>query len=270
MSVDPIADTETVKLALPDEEFARPAKPAPAQRFALSPVDLYMPDDYISFCLLFPLSTTSEKGRFYSSLKAALSPTLSEIPSIGGYLTPEDGAAGGKVPIKVDNDYGIKFFYRDSTDPESRPHFEYSYPELKQDHFPCSVFDPRLIATVPSCVAKPDKAVMTAQANFIHGGLVLSVSAHHRAADVTTVGTVLKVWAKHTTMTDMAKCNDSDVAIDDLTPRLMDTTPMRKGLVGAQLKVFPGCKVRESKSDTPSQARDRRHSPTSSGPTTSV
>lgn len=243
-----MADTITVKPAKPAPamtitETVKPTKPAPAQRIALSPVDQIMPDAYICFLMLFPLSTSSENWRVYSKLKAGLSLTLSEFPFIGGYLALDEGAAGGRLQIKVDKGHGMRFIYRDFTTPDSQAEFEYSYDELKRNHFPCSAFDPEKMAPVHFAVTEPEPAVMATQANFIHGGLILSIYIHHRAADALTLGTVLKAWAKHTTVTDMANGNGPGAAIDNLTPRPMGRTPMSNGLVGAQVKDFPEFKV---------------------------
>ena len=241
-----MADTITVNPAKPtpvmiDTELVRPAKPAPAQRIALSPVDQIMWDAYVCFLMLFPLSTSSEPRKVYSKLKAALSLTLSELPFIGGYLAPEEGAAGGRVQIKVDEGYGVKFIYHDFTISDYQADFKYSYDELKRNHFPCSAFDPEKIAPVPVnvIVTEPEPAVMVTQANFISGGLILSINMHHKAADALTLGTVLKAWAKHTRVTDMANSSGLGAAIDNLTPRPMDRKPMSNGLVGPQLKDFP-------------------------------
>lgn len=51
----------------------------------------------------------------YSKLKAGLSLTLSELPFIGGYLFPEEGAAGGRFQINVDEGHGMRYVYRDFT-----------------------------------------------------------------------------------------------------------------------------------------------------------
>ena len=243
-----MADAITVKPAkaapaMTDTEIVRPAKPAPAQKIALSPIDQYMGTMGICFMLLFPLSTNSENMNVYSELKAGLSLTLSEFPFIGGYLAPEGAGAGERFQIKVDEGHSMRFVYRDFTTSDSQAKFKYSYDELKRNYFPCLAFDREVLAPVQVAVREPEPAVMAAQANFVHGGLILSIYLDHRATDAFTLGAVLNAWATHTNVTDLARSNGPGASIHSLTPRSMDRTPMSNGLVGAQLKDYPEFKV---------------------------
>lgn len=243
-AVPTMAHATTVKTAKPapamvDTETVKPAKPTPAQRIALSTLDQLASDVYFSFLMLFPLSTNSEIRNVYSILKAGLSLTLSEFPFIGGYLVPGEGATGGRCQMQVDEGHPMRFVYRDFTLSDSQADFKYTYDELKQKGFPLSAFDYEKVAPIPFVVKTPKPAVMAIQANFIHGGLILSICTHHKAADAMTVGTVLKVWAKYTTMIDMASTNGPSAAFDNLTPKPMDRTPMSSGLAGVRLNDFP-------------------------------
>lgn len=242
--IQTMEDTEiAAKLAMTDTDFVKPAKPVPPQVVALSPADQIMTDEYICYLMLFPFSTSSDNQAVYSGLKAGLSLTLSEIPSIGGYLTRDEGAAGERLQITIDENPGVRLIYRNLTTPDSQTRFKYSYHELKQDNFPCSAFDQEITMPVPFSVTKPDPAVMAIQTNFIHGGLILSICVHHKACDALALSAVLKTWAKHTAVANMANGNGFQAAIDRLIPRSMSRAPMCNGLVGAQLKDFPEYRV---------------------------
>ena len=222
-----------------DTEIVKPAKPAPAQVLALSPVDQMAWNEYTCFIMLFPLSTGADNRMIYTKLSVGLSLTLSEIPFIGGYLASVEGSADERLQIKIDEGYGTRLNYRDYTTPESRTQFKSSYDELKRDHFPCSALDPAALMPVQIFVKGPEPAVMATQTNFIDGGLILSVCLHHKASDGMGLASVLKAWAKHTKEADMATGNSLSTATDDLTPRSMDRSSMCNGLIGSQPKDIP-------------------------------
>ena len=224
-------------------DFVKPAKPAPRQDVALSPADQQMPDEYVCVLMLFPLPTISEIQAVYSKLKAGLSLTLAEFPFLGGYLARDEGAAGERYQIKLEGNHGVKLICRDLTAPESEGGFKYSYSGLKRNRFPCSAFDPEKTQPVPFIATKANPAVMAIQANFIRGGLILSICLHHKAGDALALGVVLKAWAEHTAAADMATGDDFGPAIDRLTPRSMSRAPMCDGLVGVRLQDFPEYRV---------------------------
>ena len=217
-----------------DTEVVKPAKPAPAQVVALSPIDQMMMHEYIVFLLLFPLPTGVDNREIYSKLSTGLSLTLSEIPFIGGYVVPVEGTAGGRYQINIDEGYGTRLVYRDFTTPENRTKFKSSYDELKRDHFPCSAFDPGVIMPVQIHVTEPEPVAAAIQTNFIDGGLIMSVCMHHKAADGTTLAVVLKNWAKHTKVADMATGKSLTTAADNLIPMSMDRSPMFNEHLGSQ------------------------------------
>ncbi|MDI1486222.1 MAG: hypothetical protein OHK93_005448 [Ramalina farinacea] len=235
-----------------DADFVKPAKPAPPQVVALSPADQNMPDVYICFLTLFPLSTSSDNQAVYSKLKAGLSLTLSEFPFIGGRLARDEAAAGERFQIQIDEHHGIKMIHRE---------LKLSYPELKRNNFPCSAFDPEQTLPVPIRSTKPDPAVMAIQANFIHGGLILSICVHHRACDALSIGVVLKAWALHTVAAEMANGDVLGAAIGGLIPISTSRAPLCDGLIGARLQDFPEYRVLDNRKATPARPPPMLKSP---------
>ena len=225
-----------------DADFVKPTEPAPAQKILLSPVDQFMTDTYVCFIMLFPLATGTDTRGIYRILKAGLGLTLSEIPLIGGYLAPEEGSQAERLLINVEEDHGIKFVYRDFLASHDAD-FEYSYDQLKRDHFPLSALDPDKIQSVPFAVTLPRPATMGLQANFIQGGLFLSTCIHHRVSDALGLAAVLKTWAKHTRTVDAMNGSDLLAANCQFTEISMDRAAMRRGLAGAQINAFPEYRV---------------------------
>ena len=84
---------------------------------------------------------------------------------------------------------------------------------------------------------------MGVQASFIHHGLILSTCIHHRASDALGLVAVLKVWAKNTRMVDAMNGSDVVAAKCKLRDLSRDRAPMRKRLIGAQIRYFPEYRV---------------------------
>ncbi|KAL8791731.1 MAG: hypothetical protein Q9195_005668 [Heterodermia aff. obscurata] len=236
-------------------EPVKPLKAAPAQVISLSPADQIMTSDYVCFLMLFPLPVGSDYREVYSKLATGLSLTLSEIPLIGGYIAPVEGSDGSKVQINVDDGYGVDLIYRDLTSPDSHANFKYSYEELKRDHFPCSAFDPMAFMPLQLFMPKPEPAVMAAQLNFINGGLIMSICINHKASDGMALAAIIRAWAKHTKVADTATDDSLSAAVENITPRSMDRSPMCNGLAGGHVEDFPEYKVADDKGATnPAQA----------------
>ncbi|KAI9718051.1 MAG: hypothetical protein M1812_004309 [Candelaria pacifica] len=229
-------------------EFVKPVKAASPQKIILSPVDRIMPNTYVCWVLLFPLSDDRSPEDEYHKLRAGLSLTLSEYPFIGGYLSSENSCKGEEVSIRVDAEYGIRLVRRnfDVDDGSGDAMFGSSYAELKQKHFPISALDQNEIQPFPYTVKTPTPRVMGAQVNFISGGVILSTCVVHRACDALGVSVILKAWAKNTRLMDARTC-DVTAAICNLsmTESLMDRTSMSGGLKGARLQDHPEYRVLE-------------------------
>jgi trichothecene 3-O-acetyltransferase len=75
--------------------------------------------------------------------------------------------------------------------------------------------------------------VMAAQANFIEGGLLLTVAAHHSISDGIGFSNILDVWAKNTSAAS------APISFAKVDPASNDRSHLMTGLLGATLSDCP-------------------------------
>lgn len=221
------------------------------QSWPLSPLDQIVPPLYIRFTLCIPTEADTAKAQetHVKSLRGGLRRTFSQIPFLGGVVVVGVGDGGSGLRLDSDDDDekekkekegkrerssssqgsgsgrfqiasgpGILFRHVDLTDDDGN---RLSYNKLKTAHFPLSAFDGDLLAPlgpVPAMEKYSSGAgapVMAAQANFIPGGLLLTVCLHHFAVDAAAVGTVLRTWAKNTRVSHGDEDGDVDERVDE-------------------------------------------------------
>jgi hypothetical protein len=103
--------------------------------------------------------------------------------------------------------------------------------ELKNNKFPFSKLTAPLIS--PLQVIQDSQPVMAAQANFIDGGLLLTVGVHHSVCDGGGLDHILETWALNTSVTN----NPGSFSKHD--PVFNDRTPLNKGLPACNIADFP-------------------------------
>lgn len=72
-----------------------------------------------------------------------------------------------------------------------------SYVELRAEHFPLAKLPTAQLSPV-NVLPQPPQPVMAAQANFIEGGLLLTIAVHHSVCDGSGVDTIMDNWANNT------------------------------------------------------------------------
>ncbi|PGH31014.1 hypothetical protein GX50_06218 [[Emmonsia] crescens] len=196
----------------------------------LSPLDMNMPRLYDTrWILCFSLPANVDKAEIYESLKLGLAHTISTIPWIAGNVGPEEGRDPKEGRIQVVNGSGgVKFLYKDLTG------ILPSYAELKVENFPISKLSTAQLSPL-GVMPEPPQPVMAAQANFIEGGLLLTIGVHHSICDGSAVDTILDTWASNTTAS--ASGGSTSFTVYDSTSN--DRTPLMTGHPGADLAEFP-------------------------------
>ena len=178
--------------------------------------------------LCFPLDSKAEKLRVYKDLREGLAHTITKIPWIAGKLEQQEGSSPGESKIQVvDGDLGVRFRFNDLSG--ELP----SYEHLKAAHFPLSKFSTTQLSPLNVMPQSADVPVMAAQANFVDGGLLLTIGAHHSVCDAFGLNTVLDTWAK---MTASMVEDSSLVEADSL---INERAPLMTGMAGANLNDFP-------------------------------
>ncbi|KAG0647680.1 Acyltransferase easC [Hyphodiscus hymeniophilus] len=213
-------------VSLRDYGISQP--PAEQCERKLTPLDLVMPRLYgTRWILCFPLEAGVERSLVFKNLRLGLARTIGSIPWIAGVIAPETGAKSKVGRIQVVESDGVKFHLKDLCG------ILPSYHELKKRNFPLSEFSTKHIAPI-GMVPEYPFAVMVAQANFIEGGLLLTIGLHHSVCDATGFETIIRTWADNTA----AAVSGSD-SFSIYSPALNDRMPLMEGKPGAQLKDFP-------------------------------
>ncbi|KAF4636114.1 hypothetical protein G7Y89_g1971 [Cudoniella acicularis] len=200
--------------------------PKPSAKQKLSPLDMNMPRMYGSrWILCFPLSADADRVNVYEKLKEGLAHTIASIPWIAGEIGLEDGSDPENNRIKVvEGTGGVEFRCKDLT--SILP----SYTKLKKDNFPFSKLTTPLIS--PLQVLQASQPVLAAQANFIEGGLLLTVGVHHSVCDAIGLDTILETWALNTSAVASSR------SFSEYDPISNDRMPLSQGH-SANIADFP-------------------------------
>ncbi|CAH0042449.1 unnamed protein product [Clonostachys rhizophaga] len=206
-------------------QYGLPESPS-AQK--LTPLDMNMPRVYgARWILCFPLETDADYHELYEKLRIGLAHTIRSIPWIAGVIGPEEGSeiSNNRIQI-VDSISGLRFCYRDLAD--VLPPYE----DLKTNGFPLSRLSTEELGPI-GVMAEPPQPVMKAQANFVKGGLLLSVGIHHAAGDATALDTIVGTWAQNTAAA--SGCG----SFSTYDSPSYDREPLMNGISGAPLSDFP-------------------------------
>ncbi|KAH8814806.1 transferase [Xylogone sp. PMI_703] len=206
------------------EDYGSILQPPAKQK--LSPLDMNMPRLYGSrWVLCFSLSADADKASVFENLREGLAHTIASIPWIAGNIGPEEGSDPENNRIQVvEGAGGVQFRFKDLS--SILP----SYINLKEDRFPFSKLTTPLIS--PLQVLQASQPVLAAQANFIEGGLLLTVGIHHSVSDAIGLDTILEAWAHNTSVVNSSR------SFSEYDPISNDRNPLSQGLV-ARRADFP-------------------------------
>jgi hypothetical protein len=148
----------------------------------LSPIDQIQPRGYIRIILCFPLKELSSISSISQSLELALNATISRWPIFGGTVgLSNDGIKDGRLEVRYSNPPNHAQLHVKVLTSEE---FPYTYVDLSESGMPLLPMNEVLLCSVPPVPqsSSPVPAAL-AQANFISGGLLLSICLHHGVTD---------------------------------------------------------------------------------------
>ncbi|KAF2246083.1 hypothetical protein BU26DRAFT_61650 [Trematosphaeria pertusa] len=208
----------------------------PSKELHLSVIDQTILRVYVRHLLFFAFPDPSVAGEAILVLANGLQAAIAEYPFLAGTVGPADPRTGKLTaryedPAPCVTTSGIFYASFDLADSS-----EFNYVALKEEgmppsRFPGSLFCPRLLKSHPgledqfaegvTTMRKGEIPALAAQANFIPGGLVLSVYMHHSVMDGTGIGLFYKRWADNV-RTRMTRQEESrTTAIDPSVSRLL-------------------------------------------------
>lgn len=202
---------------------------------ALTPLDQIMPRVYTRLILCIPMLSTSSENQAtaLASLKKGLSETLTQIPFLSDVLGDEEDGSG-RVHIAPGS--GVLLRGKDLTEDS-----HLAYQKLKDAAFPLSSLDGDVLAPVGMMSSEPAPPIMAAQANFVVGGLLLTVCLHHSALDAAGVATVVRTWAGNTKLSGDSKSGSE--TLDPLPSEALNRTPLINN--SSSSKVDPNEKIKD-------------------------
>ncbi|QKD50405.2 transferase [Fusarium oxysporum Fo47] len=200
----------------------------PSAQQKLTPLDMNMPRLYgIRLILCYPTNPGMDKRQIYENLKKGLAHTVASIPWISGHIARQDPKTR-KVQI-LDSPGGFMFPYKDLTDVLP------SYAELRERNFPLAEFTTVQVGPIDVMPQGPNQPVFAAQANFVKGGLLLTVGVHHSACDASALDAILSTWSHNT-----AVASGGSGSFSTLDGPSNDRSPLMEGDLGnADVAAFP-------------------------------
>lgn len=173
----------------------------PKMSIALSPTDHVPPPNYVVLAYYIPLRQGSRPSDTFAVLQKGLRKTFVELPWLNGkvHSMPADvpGNRPGQLEIRyspVDPDSDADLHQLRFSEPET----DLTYADLEEDGFPVDTFTDEQLFWAPfwaDVAAGAD--VLVAQATFIPGVCILTMSTCHSASDGTGMVAILKRWASH-------------------------------------------------------------------------
>lgn len=199
---------------------------------ALTPIDMNMPRLYgTHWILCFALDKATNNVEIFSRLKGPAH-TVSQVPWIARVIEQQEGSLPNDSRIRIgdpDQNCGVHFSHNDLSEPGRFPSFE----QLRKTKFALSELSIALLSPVGVMPTESKSPAMAAQANFINGGLLLAVAAHHSACDAVGFNTIMTTWASAT------KSIGTSSITYPLSITANDQTPLMADLAGASIDDLP-------------------------------
>ncbi|KAF7857949.1 hypothetical protein EAF04_009306 [Stromatinia cepivora] len=153
--------------------------------YPLSPLDHLSPRVHVPKLLYF--SSNSNPETIIQTLQDALSKTISALPIIAGSVVSSQEVNCQKGSLAVQAPYFGVNNILSVKDLSSK----YDFESIRAREFPTDAVDGDVL---PDLLGK-NTQVLLAQANIIHGGLVLVCAVHHCVMDEAGIFNLLKLWS---------------------------------------------------------------------------
>ena len=168
--------------------LVRPTDPSLGDPDALSPLDQYMVRIIIPIMCTFKIERDDLRPVIVQNLKAGLARTIDEVPFIASVIVPDDEERG-TMKLQYDETATGVWFHEQEC-------LEHSYEELEKRRFSPKYYP--ITTFVPEPRGHSEKCpVLTVQATFIRGGMVVTYNGHHGIMDAQTLGTFAMLWSRN-------------------------------------------------------------------------
>lgn len=158
----------------------------------LSSIEHCMPRAYIRICMSYRMPDSTSCSEVVQRLDNFVRKTVDAKPYLAGYVVPAGNSDTriGAVEIRFsEQDYqdypGVSV--RHLTWEE----VPYTYNQLDDMHLPPSVIKPDLVSALTESADENRAPVFRVQANFVRGGVIVSIYLHHCISDGTGIGLLI-------------------------------------------------------------------------------
>lgn len=172
---------------LTEKTLVRPSVAPVPGLVQVTPLDQYMVRVILPMMVIFKIDEPSLRPIILQNLKKALSLAIDELLILAADIIPLD-PKNDTIQLEYRKDSGVWFHVKELPDVD--------YEDLARRNFPFSALPAAQFAPKP-LGHSARSPVMTLQATFIKGGLVLTFGGHHVVMDAQGMGTFVEVWAKH-------------------------------------------------------------------------
>ncbi|CAI6332020.1 unnamed protein product [Periconia digitata] len=165
-----------------------------------SALDEMLPAFYYCYLICLPISSDS-KSNTSELLQKSLSSLAAERPYLTGTIRRDANSSVRKGHLVLDIPKPFedpRIVFNDLTGPESG--WKETYQDLKDAGMPPHRLDANVLAPLTAGIGETRK-VMSVQANFIPGGLLLAFCFHHNFVDAYGAGRIVARFSEH--------CNES-------------------------------------------------------------
>lgn len=215
-------------------DYVRPNVSLVPEIMKLSPFDQYTIRVYIPALLFFKLESESTRDVICSDLRAGLASLVDDMPFLAGNVILDDEERGS-IQVDIPDDAGVLFKVEEYLGEMKRPVLDFK--ELEKNGFSSSLLDPSVLAPL-HFVPEASAAVLAVQVNFIKGGMILALYAHHSVVDGVAMATIWKRWSMHVAAASEARILPSSEAFPT---EALERSPLFHGM-GTRRKLhdFPG------------------------------
>ncbi|KAF2790997.1 hypothetical protein K505DRAFT_327196 [Melanomma pulvis-pyrius CBS 109.77] len=212
----------------------------------LSILDQTMLRQYVRNLLIFPFPDPSHTEAATNALRTGFSATLHQFPFLAGTIKQSDSPSTRlslQYPEHIPPELVSRIF---NSDFDLAANLIFHYDTLREggmppSRLPSDVFCPKVLRSHPglddpcaegitSFAKGYPIPVIAAQANFIPGGLILSVYTHHSVVDGTGIARLYQVWSGH-----IRSHNCDEETPDSQHPSSMSPTPTQNNYTDPSL-----------------------------------
>ncbi|KAF4539902.1 Enoyl- hydratase isomerase [Lasiodiplodia theobromae] len=158
--------------------------------------------------LCFPLNPSYDQDEVVRVLREGLEATKEQVPYLAAEVVRVDEPEAkqkGCLTLEETDDLGELHVKK-----LDKSEFPLSYDEFRAKNFPINLLKQDVVSPLPLFPKEGDRVpVFAAQANFIEGGLLLSICSYHLVADGFSIAKYFQIWAQNCRKLQTSTSRDS-------------------------------------------------------------